>query len=116
MNISEALEILEVSLIAYVDDCAGRETEEAKQIDKAFQTIKDKLAENGQLFYYAVWDGTDYLHSGLNYTDPDAVKSSLIELNEPHLSDEYVEKLKDMTLDEVCSQFGYRLERNARPV
>ena len=43
MNTEEALDIIHTSLMAYVEDCAGRGTDESEGIDKAYQVIEKIL-------------------------------------------------------------------------
>lgn len=37
----EALEIIYTALVSYVEDCAGQDSEEAKEIDEAYEVIKN---------------------------------------------------------------------------
>lgn len=67
--------------------------------------------------YYAVSDLSegDYLATGLNFTDKEEVRKGLLELNEPQMEDEDFEKLKEMSLEDICSHFGYELDKDTQP-
>lgn len=70
--------------------------------------------------YYAIYDPStsgcgDYLATGFNFTDKEEVRKGLLELNEPQMEDEDFEKLKEMSLEDICSQFGYTLETDTQP-
>jgi hypothetical protein len=41
MNKPEAQQLIYNALIAYVDDCAGRDSEEAKQLEQAWELVKN---------------------------------------------------------------------------
>ena len=41
MNKQEAQQLIYNALISYVDDCAGRDTEEAQELDKAWELVKN---------------------------------------------------------------------------
>ena len=41
MNKPEAQQLIYNALVSYVDDCAGRDTEEAKELEKAWELIKN---------------------------------------------------------------------------
>lgn len=42
MKTEEAKTIIYNALIAYVDDCAGRDTKEAKELDEAWKKLNEK--------------------------------------------------------------------------
>jgi hypothetical protein len=41
MNKQEAQQLIYNALISYVDDCAGRDTEEAQELEKAWELVKN---------------------------------------------------------------------------
>jgi hypothetical protein len=45
MNKAEAIQIIHNSLVAYIEDSAGADSEEAKDIDKAWEIIKQDLED-----------------------------------------------------------------------
>lgn len=70
--------------------------------------------------YYAIYDPStsgcgDYLATGFNFTDKEQVRQGLLDLNEPQMEDEDFETLKKMSLEDICSHFGYELEKDIQP-
>lgn len=45
MDKEKAMEILYRSLVAYIEDCAGQGSEEAQEIDEAWDVIKKELGD-----------------------------------------------------------------------
>lgn len=109
MNRPTALEVIRMALASYIEDCAGEGSEEAQQIEEAWQTINET-------YYYAIWYDSEYITIGLNYTDPAKVKEELLEAQKRFLNEEYIESLREKSLDEICQELGYTLERNSNPV
>jgi hypothetical protein len=46
MNKPEAQQLIYNALIAYVDDCAGRDSEEAKQLEQAWNKLTETASRN----------------------------------------------------------------------
>jgi len=104
-----ALEVIRIALVSYVENCSGEGTEETQEIEEAWQSINET-------FYYAIWYDSEYTSIGLNYTDPIKVKDELLEAQKRFLKSEYIETLREKSLDEICIELGYTLERNSTPV
>lgn len=46
MKVTEALNVIYRSLVAYIEDSAGRESLEAKEIDKAYSLVNSKVSKS----------------------------------------------------------------------
>ena len=65
--------------------------------------------------YFAVFspEDRDYLIYGYNLTDSEKAKEDLLS-NQRCLSDEYIDKLSKMTLEEAVKDLGYELETDTQ--
>ena len=113
MKKEEALEIVHNALSGYVEDCAGADSEEAQELDEAWNLLKEEL--EGEPTYYALYnDG--FLETGLNCTSEEDVRTALLDLQEAQVDDPKDFKImQEMSLEDLCAHLGITLYDDQEP-
>lgn len=62
-------------------------------------------------YYYAVFDGKDYLDSGMNSRTRGQVKQEILSLVEPETDPKAFHKMKKWNLRKILGIYGWHLER-----
>lgn len=68
-----------------------------------------------EIRYFAIWDGKDYLETGLNSTSRGELKTAFLSLIEPEVTDHTTwKKYKAMGLEELLAARGFTLDHSDR--